>query len=963
MPRPESIFPDTVVPDAEYYDAPSWELGTIFNSFAPGQITQVRVFSLPDESGDHGVSIWQNSPQTLLFSTNWSFGGDNAWITLPIPPLRLQANTDYTISISTTPAGAYADNSHYFDNPGDNGLHLSYPQGAGVFNDTLGSPPTNSYNNSAYLRDIVFQSDPFPLIGVQGNGLAIPSGDVTPSPGDGTQFGGVKLGGNPKSSTFTVVNSGTSNLVFSGASPVAIAGPSSGDYSVTAQPVSPVVPGGSTTFTIQFAPSAPGVRDATVIITNNARPTYQFAIEGIGMGGGGYTVLGNQAANTVQTLPSGQISGSRFQALRNLRLTQISVQVAQLTALSGDAVLQCAVYANSANLQEQFLGGTSELANPTNGWYSLPLTAPVNVAVLSNYWLVVWANADQAALYANSAGQQQWGAYAFASTWPDPLDLSGGSNAGTLCLYAEGTPTDDAGPEMEVQGGGVWIPSGGTNVTSANGTDFGGCSIYGGTRSQTFTILNVGQTSLALTGAPSATVVGPQFGDFVVTAQPAASVASGGSTTLTVKFTPSAAGPRQATLLIPHADSPTNAYAFAIQGEGLNLSGAGVIGDDGVGTDSRPTGNVITGSRFMAPANLRIAELHAKIIESPGNFACAVYSDNNGLAEHLLAASSAVPAAINGWNTYPLSAPLDLAAGNFYWLMIASDSTAAALQIDYVGTAYIGAYTVTSLSGQWPDPILLTPIQYEPRTYCIYAEGIPITPAPGAAMDLRGGGQLIVFGDTLPSTLDGTDFGTVAVKSGTLDHTFTIQNSGSAPLLLTGAPPVAITGPQAGDFKVTSPPSSPVALGGSTTFTVRFAPSAIGLCTATVSITNNDIDPGKNPYQFAVQGAGFIAGRESLFPDSQVGADVDNDGTQVQSGRHLFLRSRRHNHRAARLFCARRPRRPHRVDLEHQRRDGARRTLHLGLRRRHRLDLPRHSARNHPGRQPIHRQHYDGPGP
>ncbi len=151
-------------------------------------------------------------------------------------------------------------------------------------------------------------------------------------------------------------------------------------------------------------------------------------------------------------------------------------------------------------------------------------------------------------------------------------------------------------------------------------------------------------------------------------------------------------------------------------------------------------------------------------------------------------------------------------------------------------------------------------------------------------MDLRGGGQLIVFGDTLPSTLDGTDFGNAPIKTGALDHTFTIQNSGAAPLLLTAAPPVVITGPQAADFHVTSPPASPVAPGGSTTFTVRFAPSAIGLRAATVSIANNDIDPDKNPYQFAVQGAGFIVGRESIFPDSQVGADVNNDGTQYNLG-------------------------------------------------------------------------------
>ena len=110
----------------------------------------------------------------------------------------------------------------------------------------------------------------------------------------------------------------------------------------------------------------------------------------------------------------------------------------------------------------------------------------------------------------------------------------------------------------------------------------------------------------------------------------------------------------------------------------------------------------------------------------------------------MLAATTAVPAATNGWNAYPLNSPLNLTGGNYYWLMLASDSTGAAVQMDYAGTGYIGAYAVTSLSA-WPDPILLTPIAAEPRTYCIYAEGTPLAPPPGAAMDLRVAGLLIVY--------------------------------------------------------------------------------------------------------------------------------------------------------------------------------------------------------------------------
>ena len=88
-----------------------------------------------------------------------------------------------------------------------------------------------------------------------------------------------------------------------------------------------------------------------------------------------------------------------------------------------------------------------------------------------------------------------------------------------------------------------------------------------------------------------------------------------------------------------------------------------------------------------------------------------------------------------------------------------------------------------------------------------------------------------------------------------MSHTFTILNSGSAELNLTGSPIVSISGSHASDFSVTTQPTSPVAAsGGSTTFTIEFAPSAIGLRAATVSIANDDAD--ENPYTFAIQGTG-----------------------------------------------------------------------------------------------------------
>ena len=63
----------------------------------------------------------------------------------------------------------------------------------------------------------------------------------------------------------------------------------------------------------------------------------------------------------------------------------------------------------------------------------------------------------------------------------------------------------------------------------------------------------------------------------------------------------------------------------------------------------------------------------------------------------------------------------------------------------------------------------------------------------------------IADGDTTPSTADGTDFGSTDVASGTVTESFTILNTGTSILHLTGSPLVQLSGTNAADFSVTQP--------------------------------------------------------------------------------------------------------------------------------------------------------------
>lgn len=85
-----------------------------------------------------------------------------------------------------------------------------------------------------------------------------------------------------------------------------------------------------------------------------------------------------------------------------------------------------------------------------------------------------------------------------------------------------------------------------------------------------FVVRNTGGSALSLSGTPRVAVSGPDAALFTVTAQPAASVAAGGSSNFTVRFTPTSEGLKTAVLTIANNDTSGSENPFIIN---LNASG------------------------------------------------------------------------------------------------------------------------------------------------------------------------------------------------------------------------------------------------------------------------------------------------------------------------------------------------------------------------------------------------------
>lgn len=125
---------------------------------------------------------------------------------------------------------------------------------------------------------------PAPDIIIAGNGVDISNGDTTPDVNDYTAFGSQYYASGQIVKRFVIRNTGAAPLNLTGTPSVSLS--NNTDFTVIAEPVSPIAVGGNTFFEIAFDPTSAGAKTAIVSIANNAagKDPYTFTISGEGSG-------------------------------------------------------------------------------------------------------------------------------------------------------------------------------------------------------------------------------------------------------------------------------------------------------------------------------------------------------------------------------------------------------------------------------------------------------------------------------------------------------------------------------------------------------------------------------------------------------------------------------------------------------------------------------------------------------
>jgi hypothetical protein len=466
-------------------------------------------------------------------------------------------------------------------------------------------------------------SSTFPNISLLGNQTCIADGDQTPSVADNTNFGSV--GVRPVVKEFVIKNTGSAVLNIG---VVTITGADASSFSLATLPAAVLNPGDSTSFKISFAPGgAMGVKNAAVTINNDDEDeaTFNFNISGNFAGQG--MALSFDGINDRVEIPlafSGNYTKEAWVKTQSLTATP-NILTGNTTNGTALFLINGRLAAGHGPSFNQIQDATTLVAGT---WYHVAVTFDAATREMKLYKnAVLVATAPNVPAYSETFLQlgSFAGGYFFTGTidevriWNSVRTQSellanrdcalSGSEPSLLAYYnfntgvvnsnnpgdsilndlhglcpvngklvnfalvgtasnwvAPGAPISGSCtvqvPNISAAGNSICIQTGDTTPSFADSTDFGTIPT-GTTLDKTYVITNNGGADLNIIGI---SITGPDASSFSIIASGDPVVLPGFSTFVTVRFSPSAAGQKNATLNIANNDADELVYNFAITG-------------------------------------------------------------------------------------------------------------------------------------------------------------------------------------------------------------------------------------------------------------------------------------------------------------------------------------------------------------------------------------------------------------
>jgi hypothetical protein len=794
-------------------------------------VTVSRLAQLTSNAGVESVgwySIDPNNPNTAPTAATM-----HALVSYSVAATTFQPTAYYGLYLNG-PSGTV-----YFTQPQFNQVNADGLQHFAVFQQSassyyIGVEDTGKTESDLDYNDMVIQ------LTVGGN--TAPA--VTLSPTSLT-FGNQTVPTTSASQSVTVTNSGTAALTISS---LAITGSNAADFSKTTTCGSSVAVGGNCTVTVAFTPAAVGSRSASLTLTDNAAGSpHAVALSGTGVvatGGATATYVGADTATQGTWTGKYGADGQLIPNVLTSAPSYASVIVTGANAYTWASGTSDPRALQTASGSTQRVPSTYYSFNAVN--IDMNLTDG-NTHKISLY-LCDWDNGGRAetisvidvssgaVLDTRPFSSFYGGVYAVWNIKGHvqiKVAYTGGSNAVVNGIF------------FDTAGGGGGAP---VDTLSPTSLAFGNQTVAAAGASQSVTVSNTGTAALTI---GSVAITGTNSGDFSKTTTCGSSVAVGGNCTVTVAFTPAAAGSRSASLAITDnaAGSP---HTVALSGTGVPATGgptASYVGSDTTtqgtwtgkyGADGQLIPNVLTNAPSYAGVNVTAANAYTWASGTLDPRALQTASGSTQRVPSTYYSFNAVNIDMNltDGNTHKISLYLcdwDN-GGRAETISVIDVSSGAVLDTRPFASFYGGVYAAWNIKGHVQIKVAYT--------------GGSNAVVNGIFFDPAGSGGSAPAVTLSPTSLV---FGNQTVPTASASQTVTLSNTGTGALTISS---LAIAGSNSGDFSKTTTCGSSVAAGGNCTVTVIFAPAVQGSRSAGLTITDN---AAGSPHTVALSGTGVAA--------------------------------------------------------------------------------------------------------